>query len=53
LAVFQEIGWIENIDPTSGMSFVGIGFIILTIIVNLIAYRNRRKKDVVKASIYE
>lgn len=43
IAIMQEIGMIENIDPTSGMATVGFLYLVLTIVMNIIVYRRKRK----------
>lgn len=35
LAIMQEAGWIENLDPTKGMATVGLSFLMLTVIMNI------------------
>lgn len=45
LGIMQEVGWIPNQDPPQGMMYVGLGFLVLAVIVNIKAYMNRKKSS--------
>ncbi len=45
LAIMQEIGWVENIDPVAGMGIVGICFLVLMVLINgLVYFRKKAQK---------
>ncbi len=44
LAIMQENGWITNPDPVKGMGIVGISFLILMVVMNILVFLRKKKQ---------